>query len=108
MRDMNKNFEALLGKMTKERRKEIQTRVKSELDDMKKLALHYFQEEDVLHLTLSDEPEANSIEIDSYVTAELNDNGKLIGLEITEASSFLLDSLWDSIEAKLNNVDCQD
>lgn len=105
---ITKNFEALLGKMTKERREEIDTRVQNELTKMKKAELNYFQKEDILHLTLSDEAEANSIEIDSYITAELNNNRDLIGVEISSASSFLLDSLWDSIQAKLNDADCED
>jgi len=105
---MTKNFEALLGKMTKEQREEINTRVQNELSKMKKAELNYFEKEDILHLTLSEEAETKSIEINPHVTAEFNINRELIGIEISSASSFLLDSLWDSIQAKLKDADCED
>nr|VFJ99384.1 MAG: Uncharacterized protein YuzE [Candidatus Kentron sp. H]VFJ99735.1 MAG: Uncharacterized protein YuzE [Candidatus Kentron sp. H]VFK04018.1 MAG: Uncharacterized protein YuzE [Candidatus Kentron sp. H] len=54
--------------------------------------LSYFQDEDTLHLSLSDEPEAGSVEISLGLTAELNENGDLIGIEILSASAFLRDS----------------
>lgn len=108
MTKMTKNFEALMGKMTKEQREEIDTRVQNELTKMKKAELNYFQREDILHLTLSEEAETKSIEINPHVTAEMNINGELIGIEISSASSFLLNSLWDSIQAKLNDADCED
>jgi uncharacterized protein YuzE len=54
--------------------------------------LAYFEEADVLHLTISDEPEAGSVELSSNVTAELNDKGELIGIEILDAST--LSELW--------------
>ena len=41
--------------------------------------INYFKEEDILHLLISEEPEANSIEISPNVTAELNAVGELIG-----------------------------
>ncbi|WP_293104693.1 DUF2283 domain-containing protein, partial [Moorena sp. SIO3I6] len=46
----------------------------------------YFEQEDILHLTLSDEPEAGSVEISPNITAELNEAGELIGIEIIQAS----------------------
>jgi uncharacterized protein YuzE len=61
----------------------------------------YFQEEDVLHLAISDEPEASSIELSPNITAELNEAGELIGIEILEASKFLRDSILESAQARV-------
>ncbi len=63
--------------------------------------LAYFQKEDILHLAISDEPETGSVEISPNVTAELNDKGELIGIEIIDASSFLRDSILETTQAKL-------
>jgi len=52
-------------------------------------------------LIVSDEPEANSVEISPNITAELNDAGELIGIEIINASSFLRDSILESVQGKL-------
>ena len=49
----------------------------------------YFEENDILHLSVSDEPEAGSVELSPNVTAELNEQGELIGIEIINASSFI-------------------
>ena len=61
----------------------------------------YFAEEDVLHLTLSNERESNSLELTPNITAELNDKGELIGIEILQASRFIRDSVLESVQAKL-------
>lgn len=37
--------------------------------------LVYFEQEDILHLALSEEPEAGSVEISPSITAELNEQG---------------------------------
>jgi uncharacterized protein YuzE len=50
---------------------------------------------------VSDEPEANSVEISPNITAELNDTGELIGIEIINASSFLRDLILESVQGKL-------
>jgi hypothetical protein len=39
----------------------------------------YFEQDDVLHLAISDEPEAGSVEVGPNITAELNAEGELIG-----------------------------
>ena len=62
---------------------------------------YYFEKEDILHLMISDEPEANSVEISPNIMAELNDAGELIGIEIINASSFLRDSILESVQGKL-------
>jgi uncharacterized protein YuzE len=46
---------------------------------MNKPRMNYFKEEDILHLVISDEKEAGSVELSPNVTAELNENGELIG-----------------------------
>ena len=63
--------------------------------------LSYFKEENILHLSISDEPEAGSVEISPNITAELNEKGELIGIEIIGASEFLRDSILESTQAKL-------
>jgi uncharacterized protein YuzE len=61
----------------------------------------YFEQEDILHLAISDEPEVNSVELSPNITAELNENGELIGLEILKASNFIRDSILESAQLKL-------
>ncbi len=68
---------------------------------MKEPQLSYFKDEDIIHLSISDEPEAGSVEISPNITAELNNKGELIGIEIIGASSFLRDSILESTQAKL-------
>ena len=51
----------------------------------------YFKEEDILYFVLSEEREANSVELSPNVTAELNERGELIGIEIIGASTFSRD-----------------
>jgi uncharacterized protein YuzE len=66
--------------------------------------MNYFQEEDILHRLISDEPEAGSIEISPNVTAELNAAGELIGVEILNASSYIRDFILESVQGKLLNL----
>ena len=63
--------------------------------------LSYFQDEDVLHLSISAEKEFGSVEISPNITAELNVDGDLIGIEILNACSFLRDSIMESTQARL-------
>jgi len=63
--------------------------------------LAYFEKDDVLHLEISDEAEAGSVEISPNITAELNDKGELIGIEILGASKFIRDSILESVQAKV-------
>jgi uncharacterized protein YuzE len=62
--------------------------------------IKYFQQEDVLHLVITDEPETRSVELDPNITVELNAQNEMIGVEILNASSFLRDAVLDSIQAK--------
>ncbi len=65
------------------------------------ITVAYFEKEDVLHLALSDEPEAGSVEISPNITVELNEKGEIIGIEILNASVFLRDTIMESVQAKV-------
>ena len=64
----------------------------------------YFEQEDILHLVMSDEEEANSVELSPNITAELNAQGELIGIEILQAGTFVRDSILEAAQAKLLNL----
>ena len=68
---------------------------------MNKTLMTYFKDQDVLHLAVSDAQEAGSVELSPNVTAELNDKGELIGIEILEASSFIRDSILEAAQARM-------
>ena len=68
---------------------------------LNKTKMAYFEQEDILHLAISDEPERGSIELSPNITAELNDNGELIGIELLNASAFIRDSILESVQAKI-------
>ena len=68
---------------------------------MDKTKMVYFKEEDILHIAISDERESDSVELSPNITAELNESGELIGIEILDASSFLRDSILESSQAKI-------
>ncbi len=68
---------------------------------MNSAQMTYFEKEDILHLVISDEDEAGSVEISPNITAELNATGALIGIEILQASTFIRDSLLESVQGKL-------
>ncbi|MCY4387232.1 MAG: DUF2283 domain-containing protein [Desulfurellaceae bacterium] len=68
---------------------------------MKKPKLAYFEQEDILHLIVSEEDEASSIELSPNTTAELNESGELIGIEILNASTFVQETLMEGVQAKV-------
>ena len=68
---------------------------------MSKPRMAYFEKDDVLHLSISDEPEAGSVEISPNITAELNAKGELIGIEILSASQFIRDSVINTVQARV-------
>ena len=68
---------------------------------MNKSRLSYFEDSDVLHLVISDDSEAGSVEVSPNITAELNSNRELIGIEILEASTFIRDSILESVQARV-------
>ena len=53
---------------------------------MNKTRLRYFEQEDVLHLVIADEPESRSVELSPNITVELNDKNEMIGVEILKAT----------------------
>lgn len=64
----------------------------------------YFKEEDILHLSISEEPESESMELNPNITVELNDKGELIDIEIINASSYIRDFILASVQGKLLNL----
>jgi len=60
-----------------------------------------FPEQDVIHLAITDEDEIENLELSPNVTAELNAEGDLIGIEILKASTFLRDFVLERTQAKL-------
>ncbi|MGH9769020.1 MAG: DUF2283 domain-containing protein [Blastocatellia bacterium] len=67
---------------------------------MNKTTIRYFEQEDILHLVISEEPESRSLELSPDITVELNDQNEMIGVEILNASKFLRDAVMESIQAK--------
>ena len=63
--------------------------------------LSYFEQEDILHLAISEEDEASSLELSPNVTAELNERGELIGIEILNARTFVQETFVEGAQAKL-------
>lgn len=61
----------------------------------------YFQQEDILYLLISEGQETGSVELSPNITAELDEHGELLGLEIVNASTFMRDLLLDTMQAKL-------
>lgn len=68
---------------------------------MSKAHMVYFEDEDILHVSISEEPEAGSVEVSPNITAELNAEGELIGIEILDASNFIQNSVLESVQAKV-------
>ncbi|MBI5566975.1 MAG: DUF2283 domain-containing protein [Chloroflexi bacterium] len=71
---------------------------------MNKPHMLYFAQDDVLHLAISDESEAGSVELAPNITVELNDKGEMIGVEILDASRFIRDSIMESVQARMLRV----
>ena len=63
--------------------------------------MRYFEADDILHVAISEGPESAAVEISPNITAELNDKGELIGIEILNASSYVRDSILESVQAKV-------
>ncbi|MDT5121856.1 MAG: hypothetical protein QOC96_1338 [Acidobacteriota bacterium] len=71
---------------------------------MNKTRIQYFEQEDILHLTIAEGPESRSLELSPNITVELNDQNELIGVEILNATTFLRDAVLESIQAKTLQV----
>lgn len=67
---------------------------------MSKTRIRYFEQEDVLHLAITEEPESRSLELSPDITVGLNDKDEMIGVEILNASKFLRDAVLEPIQAK--------
>jgi uncharacterized protein YuzE len=61
----------------------------------------YFEAEDALHMVIAEGAEAASVEISPNITAELDANGELIGIEILNASTYVRDSILESVQARV-------
>jgi uncharacterized protein YuzE len=66
--------------------------------------MNYFGEADVLHIAISEDQESNSVELSPNITAELNEKGELIGIEILNASNYVRDTILEGVQAKLLNL----
>ena len=64
-------------------------------------AMRYFEDEDILHITIQSGKEANSFEMAPNITVELNDKNEIIGIEILKATDYLRDGLLETVQAKL-------
>ncbi|HUX52548.1 MAG TPA: DUF2283 domain-containing protein [Spirochaetia bacterium] len=63
--------------------------------------MNYFERDDIIHIRIKDGEEANSVEISPNVTAELDDQNDIIGVEILNASKYLRDNILETVQAKL-------
>jgi len=68
---------------------------------MNETRMMYFEQDDILHIVISDEPEAGSVELGPNITVELNAAGELIGIEILTASHFIRDTIVESIQGRV-------
>ncbi|CAN5664249.1 hypothetical protein BH18ACI1_BH18ACI1_13880 [soil metagenome] len=67
---------------------------------MNKMQMRYFEQEDVLHLIITEGSESRSVELSPNITVELNERNELVGVEILSASTFLRDTVLESVQAK--------
>ena len=67
---------------------------------MNKTRIQYFEQQDVLHLTIAEGPESHSLELSPNITVELNEQNEMIGVEILQASNFLRDAVLESIQVR--------
>lgn len=63
---------------------------------MSKPKMNYFEIEDIIHLVFSDEPQFANRELAPNITAELNENGDIIGIEILNASKYIQETVLHS------------
>lgn len=68
---------------------------------MSDLRMKYFEAEDILHINIQDGTEEKSVELSPNITAELNAEGEIIGIEILHASSYIRDNVLDTVQGKL-------
>ena len=63
--------------------------------------MHYFEADDVIHISIQDGAEANSVELSPNITVELDANGEIIGIEILHASTYIRDNVLETVQGKL-------
>ena len=65
--------------------------------------LKYWEKEDILHFLFKEDGSeyVYSVEVFPGVTAEVANEGEVIGLEILDASKFIADMVFDSVQAKI-------
>ena len=63
--------------------------------------MKYFPDQDVLHVVIREGAEAGSVELSPHVTAELDENGEIIGIEITDATAYVRDNILESAQGRL-------
>ena len=68
---------------------------------MKNPRMVYFEDSDILHVSITNDKESGSVEIAPNITAELNEKGELIGVEILDASLFVRDIVMESVQARM-------
>ena len=68
-----------------------------------KRSVKHYPENDVLYVLLQAGEEAKAVEIEPGVTAELNKKGKLIGIEILDASTYLRKLIQQRLAPQLRN-----
>jgi uncharacterized protein YuzE len=66
-------------------------------------SVKYYPENDVLYVLIEAGEEVKSVEIEPGVTAELNKNGKIIGIEILDASNYLRKLIQQKLEPQLRH-----
>ena len=71
---------------------------------MMKPKMTYFENEDILYLVITEEDEANSVELSRNITVELSENGEVIGIEIVNATVYIGNSTREVIRANLPNL----
>ncbi len=71
---------------------------------MMKPKMTYFENEDILCLVITEEDEANSVELSRNITVELSENGEVIGIEIVNATVYIGNSTREVIRANLPNL----
>lgn len=71
---------------------------------MNKSRMVYFEQVDVLHIAITDGDEEASFELSPNVTVELDGNNEVIGVEILNASTFLRDTVLESVQARMAHM----
>ena len=66
--------------------------------------MNYFEIEYIIHIVFSDEPQFGSKELAQNITAELNENADIIGIEILNASKYTQESVMSTNSSIHNTI----